>query len=86
MSYYKESPLYHYITSRQHGKSQSPGVMTHSYKKNDDLVRIKLINNFLRETFMTLELVKRLVLRKTKSLISYKIYCGRLYMKNKAKF
>lgn len=56
-------------------ESQCPGVMTHLYKKIDDLVRIKLtFNNFLRENFMSLETGQRLGLLKAKSCINYKIY------------
>lgn len=55
MNCYKESPLEHHITSQWHGESQGPEVMTHSYKKIDDLA----INNFLREKVTRLKLVER---------------------------
>lgn len=50
--YDKESLSQHSITSGWHGKSQSPRVTIHFYKKIGDLVRIKLaFNNYLREVY-----------------------------------
>lgn len=47
--------------------------MTHIYKKIDDLARIKLtFNNYLRDKFMSLELVERLGSLKLKALFIIK--------------
>lgn len=53
--------------------------MTHIYKKIDDLAKIKLtFNNYLREKFMSLELVERLGSLKLKALFIIKFMAKRV--------